>query len=109
MVDAYITLHSVSVILPTIFGLLALITGMILATASEGPGSGKAVALGLRKSDWNTFHEIMAFIAAGVAVLHVLGIVVALFAEAWLLLPIALRGIAPLALLSWRRGGMIMV
>ncbi|AEM38896.1 hypothetical protein Pyrfu_1028 [Pyrolobus fumarii 1A] len=36
---------------------------------------------------------------------HAMGIVVASLGETWLLAPIALRSVAPLALIPWRRGG----
>ena len=71
MANPYMALRTISVVLLAVFGLATLITGMILATAPSGPGSGKAVALGLTKSEWNTLHEIVGFIAAGAAVLHV--------------------------------------
>ncbi|AEM38895.1 hypothetical protein Pyrfu_1027 [Pyrolobus fumarii 1A] len=71
MVNVYMTLRTVSVVLLAVFGLLTLISGMILATAPHGPGSGDATALGISKSDWNAIREIVAFIAAGAAVLHV--------------------------------------
>ena len=71
MVNIYMALRTATVVMLAIFGLLTLLTGMILATAPSGPGSGRAIALGLTKSEWNTIHEIVGFIAAGAAVLHV--------------------------------------
>ena len=71
MVNVYMATRTLSVVIISIFGLLTLITGIILATAPHGPGSGEAVALGLTKADWNKLHEIFGFIAAGGVVLHV--------------------------------------
>ncbi len=71
MVNVYMATRTISVIIITVFGLLTLITGILLATAPHGPGSGEAVALGLTKAEWNELHEIFGFIAAGGVVLHV--------------------------------------
>ncbi len=71
MVNIYMALRTLTVVLLAVLGLATLITGMILATAPHGPGSGRAIALGLTKGEWSTVHELVGFAAAGVAVLHV--------------------------------------
>ena len=71
MVNVYMAIRTISVVIITIFGLLTLMTGILLATAPHGPGSGEAVALGLTKAEWNKLHEVFGFIAAGGVVLHV--------------------------------------
>jgi len=51
-------------------GLVTLISGMLLETAPEGPGSGEAVALGLAKDTWTAIHVYASFAAAGAAIVH---------------------------------------
>lgn len=62
--------RGVTVTLLVVLGSLTLVTGMILATAPKGPGSGGLEALGFTKDEWRVIHTYAAFSTAGAAVVH---------------------------------------
>ncbi len=66
-----LTARKVSVILLASLGLFVLVSGILLETAPKGPGSGKAVALGLSKELWTDIHVYAGFALAGAAVIHI--------------------------------------
>jgi len=59
-----------TVIILVSLGFFTLVSGMLLETAPEGPGSGEAIALGITKDTWTTIHVYASFIAAGAAIVH---------------------------------------
>ncbi len=63
-------IRGVTVILLVVLGFLTLVTGVVLATAPKGPGSGGLKALGLAKDEWREIHTYAAFSSAGTAVVH---------------------------------------
>jgi cytochrome b subunit of formate dehydrogenase len=65
-----VKVRGVAVILLVVLGFLTLITGMILATAPKGAGSGGLEALGLAKNEWRVVHTYVAFSTAGTAIVH---------------------------------------
>ncbi len=70
MAGAIMAARKISVVLLAAAGLVVLLTGILLETAPEGPGSGSAVALGLDKHTWTDIHVYASFLLAGVAVVH---------------------------------------